>query len=155
MNEAERPWHIGVFFTGHNADTVDLPPGLSVGGDADGHVIGGSVLRFQADETPLAPVKVRVSHGCAPATAAAMLRKVADAIEQRPEILREEPGWQVRRDGDGTVSKKKITVEALRAAAADLPPELREQVFDMLGRIGPAIGDDDDRGPGDDAGAWG
>lgn len=139
----EQPWQIGVFLTGHNAETMDAP--MDLGGDEDGHIVGGAVLRFQATETPLAPVKVRVSHGCAPSTAAAMLRKMAEMIEREPNLLRDEPGWQARRLPDGTVAKKKITVEGLRAVAQDLSPEMRAQVLDMLDRIRPAIGDE----PGD------
>lgn len=134
-----RPWHVGVFISGHNAESFEHAE--HVEGDADGHVISGSVLRFQAMSTPLAPVQARVAHGCSVATAAAMLRKMADLIERAPEVLSGEPGWQVRRERDGGVARRRVTIEGLRAVAEDLDPGLRAWLLSRLDEIGPAIGD--------------
>ena len=108
-----------IFLVANNADTwaetwTDRWPGAetpeSVREPAataygDGHMISAAVLRRGGTETPIAPVRAVVSHGASPATAAAMLRKMADLIERAPELLSAEPGNSARLLPDGDVRR--------------------------------------------------
>lgn len=133
--------HLAVYFTGGHAVTADL--GLDGVADADGHVITGAVFRRDGAVSPVAPLSVRVSHGCAPATAAAMLRKTADLIERAPGLLSGRPGRSARRGPDGSAIERQITVEALLAQAEALRPDLRDALFDALDRLRAALSEDE------------
>jgi hypothetical protein len=109
--------------------------------DADGHVVSATVLRRGGPETPMSPVRAVVSHGVAPTTAVAMLRKMADLIEQTPEILSAEPGNSARRLPDGGVSKTRVTLDNLRQASGMLDEDTRRKLLEAFGEIGPAIDD--------------
>jgi len=133
--------HLAVFISAANAETVDQP--VQELADRDGHLISASVFRQKGERTPIAPVKVRVAHGCAASTAAAMLRKAADLLEADPSFLSASPGTTLRRDPDGALVRRKVTEEGLLAAADDLDDATRARLFDLLDQIRPAIRDDD------------
>ncbi len=147
MSEKKVP---AVFLIGNNAVSwsehwtgADLS-GVGTGdgsADADGHVIAATVLRRVNEDSPMAPVRAVVSHGVAPATAVAMLRKMADLIERAPEVLSAEPGNSVRRQPDGGVHRTRVTLDALRQAAAMLDEETRAKLLASFDEIGPAIDD--------------
>jgi hypothetical protein len=68
---------------------------------------------------------------------------MASLIEDAPEMLRSGPGWAYRRLSDGSVSTKHITVEGLKAAASEMPDDMRAWLESMMTRIEPAIRDDE------------
>lgn len=109
--------------------------------DSDGHMVSAAVLRRGGPETPIAPVRAVVSHGVAPATAAAMLRKMADLIDRAPDVLSGEPGTSIRRLPDGTVRRVRVTLDALRGAADQVDDATRRKLLDALDELGPAIDD--------------
>ena len=125
---------IAVYLTAQNVVSVDLPVEGDVG-DADGHVVTGTVLRRRGVDRTLVPVRARIAHGVAPATAAAMLRKMAEMVEADPNFLSGPPGTAVRRTPEGDHIRKRLTPEALLAAAEGLDEEDREKLLSMMGEI--------------------
>lgn len=137
MNETK---NLAVYLAGFNAETYDRADDPSA--DRDGHVVTATVLKREGQDSSLVPVRVRVGHGVAPATAAALLRKMADLIESNGDILRASPGLALRRNPDGTAQRRRITPDALAAAAEQMDPQMRERYLDMLDRIRDQITDD-------------
>lgn len=129
-----------IFLAGHNAETLELMSKTAP--DEDGHIVTGTVLRRSPPDRSLVPVRARVAHGVAPSTAAAMLRKMADLLEQNPAFLSAEPGSAVRRLSDGSSVRKTITPEAVEKLAQTLEPRERERLTRILDRIRPAISDE-------------
>ncbi|MEM7622288.1 MAG: hypothetical protein AAF235_03710 [Planctomycetota bacterium] len=138
----DRDAHLALFITGYNASSIEPEQGETA--DDDGHVVVASVLRQPGGQTPLAPVRIRVAHGVAPSTAAAMLRKAAYIIESDPGLVSEQPGMTSRRLPDGTIRRRHITAEGLLAAADDLDPITRSRLFSIIDQIKPTISEDED-----------
>ncbi|MEZ6318374.1 MAG: hypothetical protein R3B49_06420 [Phycisphaerales bacterium] len=126
-----------IYLAAHNAVTLELSS--STEPDEDGHIVTGTVLRRSPPDPTLVPVRARVAHGVAPSTAAAMLRKMADLLEQNPGFLSAEPGAAVRRLADGTSVRKRLTPEAISALAMTLEPAERDRLTRLLDQIRPAI----------------
>ncbi len=147
ITDAER--QTAIYLAAHNAETLDRP-GMHVADD-DGHVVTGTILRRSPPDPSLVPVRARVAHGVAPTTAAAMLRKMADLLEQNPEFLSAEPGAAVRRLPDGTSIRKTITPESLISLAERMDADERSRLLNMLEKIRPAI-TEEERPLGDDSG---
>ncbi len=133
MPDTNEPRPLAVFLAAYNAESMEHAGEL--GADADGHLISATVLRRDESVTPMSPVRVRVAHGASPATAAAMLRKMADLIERSPDLLRGEAGTAARRLPDGSVSTHRLTPEGLKAAAERLGPEQRAAAIDQIERF--------------------
>lgn len=131
-----------IYMAAHNAETLELTS--STDPDEDGHIVTATVLRKSPPDPSLVPVRARVAHGVAPSTAAAMLRKMADLLEQNPGFLSAEPGAAVRRLADGTSVRKRLTPEAISALAATLDPAERDRLTRLLDQIRPAITEDPD-----------
>ncbi|MFI4897257.1 MAG: hypothetical protein ACIARR_05470, partial [Phycisphaerales bacterium JB059] len=99
-------------------------------------------------------VRARVAHGVAPATAASMLRKMADLIETSPELVNAEPGIAYRRLPDGSSVRKKLTPRTLLEAGRMLDEEDRKRLIDLIERLRDDLPSDEDEG-GSDAPAHG
>jgi hypothetical protein len=137
--------HLAVYLAGFNAETYDRADDPSA--DADGHVVTATVLRRESSDAGLVPVRVRVGHGVSPATASALLRKMADMIERNTDMLRGSPGLALRRMPDGSTQRKRITPEGLLKMAMGMQGEERERLLEMLDQIREQIADDPQ--PGD------
>lgn len=146
----QKPTHdttkLAAYLSGFNAATVDREDDPTA--DTDGHVISGSIVNRPDSDSQTAPVRVRIGHGVAPATAASMLRKMADMIEKSPEFLSEKPGFAVRRLPDGSNLTKQLTIENMKAVAKSLPREERARFYAMLDQIRIQI-DDHETGKSD------
>ena len=140
--------HLAAYLSGLNASTLDREGDPAV--DEDGHVITGAIIRRLEDQGSLAPVRVRIGHGVAAQTAASMLRKMADMLEDRPDFLSQRAGAAVRRLPDGTTQRKQLTIRGMLAAAEEMSPEERAKLHAMLDEIRVQIDDPD---KGDDG--WG
>ncbi len=135
--------HLAAYLSGLNASTIEREDDPAV--DEDGHVITGTIIRRLEDQGSLAPVRVRIGHGVATQTAAAMLRKMADMLEDRPEFLSQRAGAAVRRMPDGSTQRKQLTIRGMLAAADEMSPQERAKLHAMLDEIRIQI-DDPDRG---------
>ncbi len=135
--------HLAAYLSGLNASTIDREDDPAV--DDDGHVVTGTIIRRLEDQGTLAPVRVRIGHGVAPQTAASMLRKMADMLENSPDFLSQRAGAAVRRMPDGTTQRKQLTVKGMLAAADEMSPEERAKLHAMLDQIRIQI-DDPDKG---------
>lgn len=146
----QKPTHdttkLAAYLSGFNAATMDREDDPTA--DTDGHVISGSIINRPESESSTAPVRVRIGHGVAASTAAAMLRKMADMLEQTPEFLSEKPGFAVRRLPDGSTMTKQLTIENMKAVAQSLPKDERDRFYAMLDQIRIQI-DDHDTGKSD------
>jgi hypothetical protein len=140
--------HLAAYLSGLNASTLDREDDPAV--DEDGHVITGTIIRRLEDQGSMAPVRVRIGHGVAAQTAASMLRKMADMIEDRPDFLSQRAGAAVRRLPNGTTQRKQLTIKGMLAAADEMSPEERAKLHSMLDEIRVQIDDPD---TGDDG--WG
>jgi len=129
-----------IYMAAHNAETLELASTTEP--DEDGHIVTATVLRRSPPDPTLVPVRARVAHGVAPSTAASMLRKMADLVEQNPGFLSAEPGAAVRRLADGTSIRKRLTPEGIIALAATLEPAERDRLTRLLDQIRPAITDE-------------
>lgn len=136
MNERQ----IAIYISGFNAESYDRADDPGV--DADGHVITATVLRREAVDPSLVPVRVRIGHGVAPETASGMLRKIADMIDSAPELMRAMPGFAVRRNPDGTSTRRRITPEGLIQAASQMEGDERDRMLEMIDKIRDQIIDD-------------
>ena len=141
------PRHLAVYLTAHNRETIDHEGDL--GEDHDGHLLSATVFRTPGEQSPMAPLKIRVAHGSSPAMIASMLRKAAQLIEDAPDMLASPPGRAFRRESDGSVRRRQVTVEGLKAAAEGVDESVRNQLESMLDHIRPAITDDE---PGQEPG---
>jgi hypothetical protein len=137
--------NIAVYLSGFNAETYDRADDPAA--DADGHVITATVLRRPTDDASMVPVRVRVGHGVASATAAGMLRKMADMIEENPDLLNGLPGFALRRNPDGGADRRRITPEGLLRMAEQLEGEERDRLLEMIDKIRDQI--TDEPSPGD------
>jgi len=122
--------HLAAYLSGMNAATFDRDDDPAV--DADGHVINGTIIRRPEDQGSLVPVRVRIGHGVAAQTAASMLRKIADMLEDQPTFLNERAGAAIRRLPDGSSQRKQLTIEGMLAAAEELSAEERAKLHAML-----------------------
>jgi hypothetical protein len=122
--------HLAAYLSGMNAATFDRDDDPAV--DADGHVINGTIIRRPEDQGSLVPVRVRIGHGVAAQTAASMLRKIADMLEDQPTFLNERAGAAIRRLPDGSSQRKQLTIEGMLAAAEQLSVEERNKLHAML-----------------------
>ncbi len=122
--------HLAAYFSGMNAATFDRDDDPAV--DADGHVINGTIIRRPEDQGSLVPVRVRIGHGVAAQTAASMLRKIADMLEDQPTFLNDRAGAAIRRLPDGSSQRKQLTIEGMLAAAEELSAEERAKLHAML-----------------------
>ena len=86
-------------------------------------------------------------------TAASMLRKMADMIEDQPDFLSQRAGAAVRRMPDGSTQRKQLTIKGMLAAAEEMSAEERAKLHAMLDEIRVQI-DDPDKGD-DLGGSWG
>jgi hypothetical protein len=143
--------HLAAYLSGLNASTLDREDDPAV--DEDGHVITGTIIRRLEDQGSLAPVRVRVGHGVSAQTAAQMLRKMADMIEDTPDFLSQRAGAAVRRLPDGTTQRKQLTIKGMLAAAEEMSPDERAKLHAMLDEIRVQI-DDPDKGD-ELGGSWG
>jgi len=142
----DQPTHdtskLAAYLSGFNASTIDREGDDSA--DEDGHVITGTIIyRPGESESSLVPVRVRVGHGVGAATAAAMLRKMADMLEDQPAFLSDKPGAAVRRLPDGSSVKKQLTIRAMLEAADQMSDEERTKLHAMLDQIRVQIDDHD------------
>lgn len=135
--------HLAAYLSGLNASTLDREDDPAV--DEDGHVVTGTIIRRLEDQGTLAPVRVRVGHGVSAQTAAQMLRKMADMLEDQPDFLSERAGAAVRRMPDGTTQRKQLTIRGMLAAAEEMSPDERAKLHAMLDQIRVQI-DDPDKG---------
>jgi hypothetical protein len=133
-----------VYFAGINAVTFDRPDEPTA--DADGHIINATVLRREEAVHSLIPVRARVAHGVSPATAASMLRKMADLIETSPELVNAEPGIAYRRLPDGSSVRKKLTPKTLLEAGRMLDEDDRKRLIDLIERLRDDLPSDEDEG---------
>jgi hypothetical protein len=140
MSDQPQARQLAIYLNGFNAETYDRADDPAA--DAQGHVVTATVLRRPIGDASLVPVRVRVGHGVSPATAAAMLRKMADLIEKNPDLLNAMPGLAVRRTADGGSERRRITPEGLAAFAATLGPDERDRMLEMIERIREQITDD-------------
>lgn len=148
QNEDLQTNHLAAYLSGLNASTLDREDDPAV--DAEGHVVTGTIIRRLEDQGSMAPVRVRIGHGVAPQTAAAMLRKMADMLEDQPDFLSQRAGAAVRRMPDGSTQRKQLTIRGMLAAAEEMSPEERKKLHAMLDEIRVQIDDPD---KGDDG--WG
>jgi hypothetical protein len=135
--------HLAAYLSGLNASTLDREDDPAV--DEDGHVVTGTIIRRLEDQGTLAPVRVRVGHGVSAQTAAQMLRKMADMLEDQPDFLSQRAGAAVRRMPDGTTQRKQLTIRGMLAAAEEMSPDERAKLHAMLDQIRVQI-DDPDKG---------
>ncbi len=140
-----------VYLAGINAETFDRLDEATA--DSDGHIINATILRREEPVQSLIPVRARVAHGVAPATAAAMLRKMADLIESAPDLVNAEPGTAYRRLPDGTSVRKKLTPKTLLEAGRMLDEDDRKRLIELIERLRDDLPADDEEGgaPGPDA----
>lgn len=136
MNERQ----IAIYISAFNAESYDRPGDPAA--DADGHVIGATVLRREAVDASLVPLRLRIGHGVSPDTAVSMLRKIADMIEQNPDVLSAMPGFALRRAPDGSAVRRRITPEGLIKAAEQMDGEDRDRMLEMIDRIRDEITDE-------------
>lgn len=146
MNELKQT---AVYLAGINAVTFDRPDEPTA--DEDGHIINATILRREEPVQSLVPVRARVAHGVSPATAAAMLRKMADLIETSPELVNAEPGIAYRRMPDGSSVRKKLTPKTLLEAGRMLDEDDRKRLNELIERLRDDLPADDDAEPGPDA----
>jgi hypothetical protein len=118
-----------------NAATVDREGDALA--DAEGHVVTASVVRSRSAALSPAPVRAQVDHGVSAASAASMLRKMANLVEAGPGILSAEPGTGTRLRPDGSVETKRITPEQLRDAAKQFDGEIARRLLDVADLIEP------------------
>ena len=118
-----------------NAATVDREGDVLA--DAEGHVVTASVVRTRGTTASPAPVRAQIDHGVSSATAAAMLRKMANLVEAGPGVLSAEPGTGTRLRPDGSVETKRITAEQLREAAKQFDGEIARRLLDVADLIEP------------------
>ncbi|MEX0876499.1 MAG: hypothetical protein WD114_03475 [Phycisphaerales bacterium] len=144
--DAAQTNHLAAYLSGMNASTIDREEDPAV--DEDGHVITGTIIRRLEDQGSLVPVRVRIGHGVSPQTAAQMLRKMAEMLEDQPDFLSQRAGAAVRRLPDGTSQRKQLTIQGMLAAAEELSKEERAKLHAMLDQIRIQI-DDPDRGDDD------
>jgi hypothetical protein len=137
--------YLAAYLSGMNAATFDRDEDPAV--DADGHVINGTIIRRPEDQGSLVPVRVRIGHGVAAQTAASMLRKIADMLEDQPTFLNERAGAAIRRLPDGSSQRKQLTIEGMLAAAEELSVEERNKLHSMLDQIRIQIDDPKKSGP--------
>lgn len=144
MNMTDK--QIAIYISGINVETFDKLDEPTA--DADGHVIHATVLKHDGPTGNLVPVKIRIDHGVAPATAAAMLRKAADMIERTPDMLSADPGTAIRRLPDGSSVRKKLTPARLLEAGKLLDEEDRKRLIDLVERLRADLPPDDEPNPG-------
>ncbi len=137
--------HLAAYLSGLNASTLDREDDPAV--DEDGHVITGTIIRRLEDQGSLAPVRVRIGHGVSAQTAATMLRKMADMLEQEPTFLSDRAGAAVRRQPDGSVQRKQLTIEGMIEVAKQLGEAEMQRLIANLPVIRVQI-DDHRTGPG-------
>jgi len=138
---------LAAYLSGFNASTIDREDDPSA--DEDGHVITGTIIHRPGErESSLVPVRVRIGHGVGAATAAAMLKKMAQMLEDQPEFLSDKPGAAVRRLPDGTSVKKQLTIRAMLEAVDQMTDEERSKFHAMIDQIRIQI-DDHETGTGD------
>jgi len=125
--------HLAAYISGMNATTFDREDDPAV--DEDGHVINGTIIRRIEDNGSMVPVRVRIGHGVAAQTAAQMLRKMADMLEDEPSFLNDRAGAAIRRLPDGTSQRKQLTIEGMLAASEELSVEERNKLHAMLDQI--------------------
>ena len=131
---------LAAYLSGFNATTIDREDDPSA--DEDGHVITGTMIHRPGDsESSIVPVRVRVGHGVGAATAASMLRKMADMIEDQPGFLSDKPGAAIRRLNDGTSVKKQLTIAAMLEVAEQMSDEERTKFHAMIDQIRVQIDD--------------
>ncbi|MEZ6243569.1 MAG: hypothetical protein R3B57_11065 [Phycisphaerales bacterium] len=138
---------IAIYISGINVETFDKLDEPTA--DSDGHVIHATILKHDGPTGNLVPVKIRIDHGVAPATAAAMLRKAADMIEKTPDMLSADPGTAIRRLPDGSSVRKLLTPAKLLEAGRLLDEEDRKRLIDLVERLRDDLPPDDDDTPGD------
>jgi len=124
---------VAIFLSAVNAETYEKLGDESA--DAEGHIVSGAVLRRKSVDRSYVPVRVRVAHGVASATAVKMLRKMADLIEGEPDFLSAVPGTAIRRLPDGTSVRKKLTPEGILEAADRLDKDDRLRLLAMMEEI--------------------
>ncbi len=148
-NDDSHTNHLSVVFSGLNPETFDRADEPTA--DADGHVISGNVLKHPNDTPSMVPVRVRVGHGVSPNTAATMLRKIADMIENNPTFTSDRAGSAIRLLPDGTYARKLLTAESMIAAAQQMPKEDRNRFMRILDQIRIQIDDpkEENTGPSD------
>lgn len=137
--------HLAAYISGMNASTFDREDDPAV--DNDGHVINGTIIRRLDDQGSMVPVRVRIGHGVAAQTAAQMLRKMAEMLEDEPSFLNDRAGAAIRRLPDGTSQRKQLTIEGMLAASDDLSVEERNKLHAMLDQIRIQIDDPKKRKP--------
>lgn len=137
--------HLAIYLSGLNAETHDR--GEDPGVDEDGHVITGTIIKRPEDPGSIVPVRVRVGHGVSAQTAATMLRKMADMLEQEPTFLSDRAGAAVRRQPDGSVQRKQLTIEGMIEVAKQLGEAEMQRLIANLPVIRVQI-DDHRTGPG-------
>jgi len=128
---AER--QVAIFLSAVNAETYEKLGDESA--DSEGHIVSGAVLRRKSVDRSYVPVRVRVAHGVASATAVAMLRKMADLIEGEPDFLSSVPGTAIRRLPDGGSVRKQLTPEGILEAADRLDKDDRLRLMAMMEEI--------------------
>ncbi len=131
---------IAIYLNGLNAETYDRADDPSA--DEDGHVVTATVLRGPRGDTSMVPVRVRIGHGVSVTTASGMLRKMADMIDDNPDLLSGMPGFALRRIPGGGAERKRITPEGLEQMADRLEGEDREKLLEMIDRIRDQITED-------------
>ncbi len=146
-DEYEHTNHLGVYFTGVNPETFDRDDDAIA--DEDGHLISGTVIKRPSENSSLVPVHVRVGHGVAAGTAATMLRKIADMIESNPTFTSSRAGSAIRKETDGSYTKRQLTIAGMLAAAEQMPPEDRARLHKIIDQIRIQIDDPKKDGPSD------
>lgn len=131
---------VAVFLSGVNAETYEKLGDEAA--DGDGHIVSGAVLRRKSVDRSYVPIRVRVAHGVAAATAASMLRKMADLLDDEPDFLSADPGTAIRRMPDGTSMRKKLTPEGILQAADRLDSDDRARLIAMMEEIKLELTDD-------------
>lgn len=145
QSDANETNHLAIYLSGLNADTYEKGDDPSV--DPDGHVITGTVIKRPEDPGSIVPVRVRVGHGVSAQTAAAMLRKMADMLEQEPGFLSDRAGAAIRRQPDGTAQRKQLTVEGMIEVARQMGEAEMQRLLANLPVLRTQI-DDHRTGPG-------
>ncbi|MFT5422674.1 MAG: hypothetical protein ACI89L_000439 [Phycisphaerales bacterium] len=135
---------VAIFLSAVNAETYEKLGDESA--DAQGHIVSGAVLRRKSVDRSYVPVRVRVAHGVASATAVAMLRKMADLIEGEPDFLSSVPGTAIRRLPDGSSVRKTLTPEGILEAADRLDKDDRLRLMAMMEEIKLELTDESIRG---------
>lgn len=134
-----------MYYAATNAETHDRQDHPAA--DSDGHVVGGTVFYAERSTDDLTPVRAIVGHGVSPPMAAEMLRKIADLIEEAPEMLSEEPGATARRVEGDAPRRARIDSESVAEAAQAMPPEARDRFLKMFAKVRGAFEDRDGSGP--------